>query len=278
MAAYRTPQPAADRGKPGGPGGADRIAERALRRRALLVAAALLLVLCEQPDAGAAARGKPSFRFFRSVYVLRHINPGGHWPAVNVPRAVRTHDTTSALLAHPDRTFVLESVSRDLTEAAKTGLHPEARYYAARAFALRGMHAEAADAMKAHVADAPFRNEDYLFLAGELYACAEYQSSLAVVREWQMRDTARNACSEDRLTYAWGNLQALSRHREAMEEVLSDPCASWKGQLFFAKSSLDLGDEAGAEARVAALMEASPEKRLEISLFWARLSTAERFP
>lgn len=241
-------------------------------------ACAAMLLLLAPPHADAAAREKMSLRFLRGVHVLREISPGDHWPAVTVPRQARTHDTTSALLAHRDRAFVLESISRDLADAAKTGKYPEASYYAARAFALRGKNAEAAKAMKAYLAKAPFREGDYLFLVKCLYASADYKASLAAVRQWQSRDDNADACSEDRLTYAWGCLQAQGFYREAMEEVLSDPCASWQGQLFFAKSTSALGDEDGAQQRVDALAEAFPDKRHDIQILWNRLSSAELYP
>lgn len=243
--------------------------------RAALAAVFLLLL---PPCSDAAAREKMSLRFQRGVHVLRHINPGEHWPDVSVPRQVRNHDTTSALLAHRDRAFVLEAVSRDLADAAKTGKYPEAGYYAAHAFSLQGKNTEAAAAMKAYLAKAPFREQDYLFLVKALYASADYKASLAAVRQWQTRGDDTETCSEERLTYAWANLQAQRRYREAMEEVLSDPCASWQGQLFFAKSSASLGDEDGAEARLETVLEAFPDKRQEIYQLWDRLATAAHYP
>lgn len=226
----------------------------------------------------AAAREKMSLRFLRGVHVLRDMAPGEHWPAVTVPRQVRTHDTTSALMAHPDRTVVLDSISHDLAAATKTGAWPEAGYYAAHAFSLQGKHAEAAAAMKSYLAKAPFRDEDYLFLVKSLYTSADYKAAFAATREWQVNDDNQDACSEDRLVYAWGSLQARGRYREAMEEVLSDPCASWRGQLLFARSSLGLGDADEAEARLENVLAAYPDKELPIRLLWDRLTTTQRYP
>lgn len=241
-----------------------------------------LLVLCVCIPLSAAAAATPaekmSLRYLRGVHVLAKTAPGDHWPAVAVPRQVRTHDTTSALLAHKDRTFVLESVSRDLTDAAETDRYPEAGYYAARALSLLGRHAEAADAMKIYLAKAPFRDGDYLFLVRELYAAADYKGALAAARQWQFLDTDMDACSEDRLTYLWGSLQIGGHYRDAMEAVLSDPCATWRGQLFFAKSSLDLGDAEGAQARLEAVLAAFPDKEREIHRLWDRLTTAKQYP
>lgn len=246
---------------------------RIVRFFAAACLAALLL------PTGTAAAEKMSLRYLRGVHVLRHMNPGTPWPAVAVPRQVRTHDTTSALLAHRDTTFVLESVSRDLAAAVKTGKYPEAGYYAAQALSLLGRHAEAAESMKIYLGKAPFREADYLFLVRELHAAADYGGTLAQARIWESRGHATgNLCSEERLAYIWGSLQAMRRHREAMEEVLSDPCASWRGQVFFAKSSLDLGDAEGAEARIEAAIKIFPERRPEIENLWDQLSAAERYP
>ena len=230
------------------------------------------------PDANAAVREKITLRYLRGVHVLRTMNPGDHWPVVTVPRQVRNHDTTSALLAHRDRTFVLESVARDLAAAAKTGTWPEAGYYAAHALAYLSRHAEAAEAMKDYLAKAPFRDEDYLFLVRELYASPDYRAAIESARQWQLRDNAIDACSEERLTYVWGSLHNLGLYREAMEEVLSDPCASWRGQLFFARSGMELGDVDGALARIDATLTAYPEKNQEIHLLWNRLATSDQYP
>lgn len=228
--------------------------------------------------AGAASGEKMSLRYLRGVYVLARTTPGEDWPAVTIPRQIKNHDTTNALLAHRDRTFVLESVSRDLADAAKAGKYPEAGYYAAHALSLLGRHAEAANNMKLYIAKAPFRHKNYLFLVRELYAAADYKGTLAAARQWQFLDTDINDCSEDRLTYLWGSLQAQGLHRDAMEAVLSDPCATWRGQLFFAKSSMDLGDTEGAEARLEAVLAAFPDKGEEIYRLWNRLTMAHRYP
>ena len=264
--------------KLGGDNGGAPLGEGRTMILARFAACAAMFLFLIPPPADAAVREKTSLRFLRGVYVLRQLNPGDHWLAVTVPRQVRTHDTTSALLAHRDKAFVLESVSRDLASAAKTGAYPEAHYYAARAFSLQGKYAEAAKAMKAYIAKAPFRDKDYLFLVTCLHASADYKNSLAAVRQWQLRDDNADACSEERLTYAWGSLQARGLYREAMEEVLSDPCASWRGQLFFAKSTSSLGDEAGAQERVEELAKAFPDKRHDIQVLWNRLSSAALYP
>lgn len=244
--------------------------------------ALLILCVCVPLSVVTAAAAAPAekmpLRYLRGVYVLAQTTPGDHWPVVTVPRQVRTHDTTSALLAHKDRTFVLESVARDLTDAAETGRYPEAGYYAARALSLLGRHTEAADAMKIYLAKAPFRDSDYLFLVRELYAAADYKGTLAAARQWQFLDTDMDACSEDRLTYLWGSLQAQGHYRDAMEAVLSDPCATWRGQLFFAKSSLELRDVEGAQARLEAVLAAFPDKEREIHRLWDRLTTTRLYP
>ncbi|SBW00271.1 exported hypothetical protein [uncultured delta proteobacterium] len=246
-------------------------------RTARFFAAVCLVALLLPP--GAAAAEKISLRYLRGVHVLQQMTPGASWPAVSVPRQVRTHDTTSALLAHRDTAFVLESVSRDLTAAMKTGKYPESGYYAAQALSLLGRHAEAAEAMKTYLAKAPFREADYLFLVRELYAAADYSGTLAQAQAWEARSHATdNLCSEERLAYTWGSLQAMRRYREAMEEVLSDPCASWRGQVFFAKSSLDLGDAEGAQARIEAAIKIFPDKRPEIENLWDRLAASALYP
>ena len=247
------------------------------RALCLFAAAGLVLLFCA-PSAQ-AVREKMSLRYLRSVYILRHLAPGNYWPEVSVPRQVRTHDTTSALLAHGDTAFVLESVSRDLTAALKTEKYPEAGYYAAQALSLQGRHAEAADAMIAYAAKAPFHERNYLFIVRALYAAKEYPRAIAQARDWELRGQgAENLCSEDRLTYIWGSLQAQTRYRDAMEEVLSDPCASWRGQVYFAKSSLDLGDAENAQARIDAVMAAFPDKFHEIERLWDLLSSGGRYP
>lgn len=249
---------------------------RAVRIARLFAAACLAAFLF---PSGAWAAEKMPLRYLRGVHVLQRMNPGTPWPAVSVPRQIRNHDTTSALLAHRDTTFVLESVSRDLAAAAKTGKYPEAGYYAAQALSLLGRHAEAAEAMKLYLDKAPFREADYLFLVRELYAAADYSGTISQARIWEARSHADdNLCSEERLSYIWGSLQAMRRHREAMEQVLSDPCSSWRGQVLFAKSSLDLGDAENAEARIEAVIKVFPEKRLAIEHFWDRLSAAEQYP
>ncbi len=241
----------------------------------VLAVAGLSLAFAAPAD---AAVEKMSLRYLRGVHVLRTMLPEAGWPPVSVPRQVRNHDTTSALLAHRDRTFVLESVAGDLAAATATGRYPESGYYAARAFSLLGRHNEAADAMKNYIAKAKFRDEDYLFLVRELYAAADYKATLAAARQWQMADDHLDACSEDRLTYIWGSLQAMGRYRDAMEVVLSDPCASWRGQLYFARSGLALGDEESALARLDAVLAMFPEKNQEIHLLWDKLTASERYP
>ncbi|MCC8194419.1 MAG: hypothetical protein LIP28_07225, partial [Deltaproteobacteria bacterium] len=241
---------------------------RTVARAARIFAIACAVLLLVAPQAPAASE-KMSLRYLRGVYVLRNLNPDGDRPGVTVPRQVRTHDTTSALLAHPDKTFVLESVARDLTAAMKTGKFPESGYYAAQALAMLGKHAEAAAAMQSYLAAASFREDEYLFLVRELHAAAAYAEVITAAREWQARAAdSGHLCSEERLAYAWGSFQARGMYREAMEEVLSDPCASWRGQVFFAKSSLDLGDAEGAYARVRSIAERFPDKRSEIETLW----------
>ena len=226
-----------------------------------------------------AARETLSLRYFRAVHVLRFLAPGSHWPLVTIPHQAKNHDSTNALLAHPDKTFVLETISRDLEAAAKTGKFPESGYYAAQTLATLGRHADAASAMKTYLAKAPFREENYLFLVRELHTARAHKTVIAAVRQWQILDNAAGKfCSGERLAYTWGNFQALKMHREAMEEVISDPCASWQGQIFFAKSSLDLGDTDSAYSRIASVMEAHPDKSLEIEALWDRLSMYALYP
>ena len=238
----------------------------------------LALSLCFPQNGGAATREKTSIAFLRGAYVLRHLYPGEHWPPVNVPRKVRVDDTTNALIMHRDRNFVLGAVARDLTAAAKSGKHPEAGYYAAHAHAMLGEHAEAANAMARYLAKAAFRDEDYLFLVRERYESGDYKGVREAAATWQSLDGRDDSCSEDRLSYVWGSFFAEGLHREAMEAVLSDPCASWKGQLLFARSCLALGDEKGADERIKALVEATPGKERDILVLWNRLATAARYP
>ncbi|MDL2210735.1 hypothetical protein LJC26_08030 [Desulfovibrio sp. OttesenSCG-928-O18] len=226
----------------------------------------------------ALAREPLATRYLRAVHVLRQMNPGDHWPELGVPRRVKNNDATNALVMHPDKSFVLGAIVRDLSAATASGKYPEAGYYAAHALAMRDNHAEAAAAMRTYLAKAPFRDADYLFLVRELYAARDYAGVRAAALQWQSLDGSDDTCSEDRLTYVWGTFHATGRHRDAMEAVLSDPCASWRGQLLFARSCLALGDEQGAEARLATVLQAFPDKNREIHLFWNRLATAARYP
>lgn len=243
---------------------------------AVLLFAPLLVPFLEPGDA--MAREPLAVRYLRAVHVLRQMSPGDNWPERAVPRHIRNNDATNALAMHPDKRFVLGVIVRDLSAAAASGKYPEAGYYAAQALAMQGNPAEAAAAMKTYIAKAPFRETDYLFLVKELYAARDYAGVRAAARQWQALDAADDSCSEDRLTYVWGSFHAAGRHRDAMEAVLSDPCASWRGQLLFARSSLALGDEQGAETRLASVLRAFPDKKREICLFWNRLAAAERFP
>lgn len=240
--------------------------------------ALLALLLLTPPPAASASREKLATRYLRAVHVLRHLYPGDHWPPVTVPRRIRTDDTTNALVKHGDASFVLGTVVPDLAAAAAGGKFPEAHYYAAHAFARLGDHGRAANAMKNHLAKTPFKDENYRFLVKELYAAGEYTAVRDAARAWQLLDAADDTCSEDRLMYVWGSLHASGQHREAMEAVLSDPCASWMGQLFFARSSLALDDEEGAEERLAAVLAAYPDKERDIHILWNKLASADKFP
>jgi len=226
-----------------------------------------------------AAQEALSLRYFRSVHVVRQLAPGNHWPTVTVPAKVKTHDTTNALLAHPDKSFVLESLARDLEAVVKTKNFPESGYYAAQTLAMLGKHAAAADAMKTYLPHAPFRDDHYLFLARELHTAGAYNTVITTVQQWQtLGNAAGKLCSEERLAYAWGSFQALGMHREAMEEILFDSCDSWQGQVFFAKSSLDLGDVNGAYARIASAMQAHPDRSQDIEALWDRLAMYAIYP
>lgn len=252
---------------------------RIFRARILLLCPLLpALLLLAAPTAESASRETLSTRYLRAVHVMQHLYPGEMWPPVSVPRRIRTDDTTNALVKHLDTSFVLGAVVRDLTAAASSGKLPEAGYYAAHALSRLGDHASAADAMKGYIAKAPFRDDDYLFLVKELYAAADYAGVRETSRVWQSLDVSDDACSEDRLMYVWGSFHASGQHREAMEAVLSDPCASWMGQLFFARSSLALDDEEGAEERLAAVLAAYPDKAREIHILWNKLASADKFP
>lgn len=254
-----------------------RILTRMRHARACLLALFCALALLATPPE-ARARDPLSVRYLRAAHLLRTLHPGDHWPPLAVPRRIKTADATSALAVHPDKNFVLATIARDLTAAEASGKYPEAGYYAAHALALREEHAGAAASMRAYLATAPFRERDYLFLVRELYAAQEYAGVREAARRWQTVAGGDNACSEDRLAYVWGSFHAVARHREAMEAVLFDPCASWRGQVLFARSSLALGDEEGAEARIASAVESFPENSRDIYLLWNRLTAAERFP
>jgi len=226
-----------------------------------------------------AAPDPLAFRYLRSVHVLRQMLPGTHWPAVNISSQIRNHDTTNALLSHPDKTFVLESVSRDLEAVVKTEKFPESGYFAAQTLALLGRHAPAASAMKAYIAKAPFREEHYLFLVRELHMAAAYEAVITAARQWQIRGNAAGKfCSEERLAYTWGSFQVRGMYREAMEEILSDPCDTWQGQVYFAKSSLSLGDEDSAYTRILSTIQAHPDNVRAIESLWDTLTMAERYP
>lgn len=251
-----------------------RRASRLFRLCFLLLAAFLLAT----PPAESATREALSTRYLRAVHVMRHLYPGEHWPAVSVPHKIRMDDTTNALVKHQDTSFVLSTVARDLALASSRGKFPEAGYYAAYAFSRLGDHVSAAKVLKSYIAKAPFKDADYLFLVKEIYAAKDYSGVRDAARAWQRLDTAEDACSEDRLMYVWGSFHATGRHREAMESVLADPCASWMGQLFFARSSLALDDEKGAEDRLSAVLAAYPDKERDIHLLWNRLASTETFP
>lgn len=239
-----------------------------------LLAASLLAA----PPAESALRDTLSTRYLRAVHVMRHLYPVENWPAVSVPRNIRTDDMTNALIKHQDTSFVLSTVARDLAKASSSGKFPEAGYYAAYAFSRLGDHAAAATVLKSYIAKAPFKGEYYLFLVKELYAAKDYTGVRNAARVWQRLDVTEDSCSEDRLMYVWGSFYAVGRHRDAMESVLSDPCASWMGQLFFARSSLALDDEQGAEERLSAVLAAYPDKERDIHILWNRLTSAETFP
>lgn len=252
---------------------------RAFRVRALLLCPlSLILLLLAVTCADSATQEKLSTRYLRAVHVMRHLYPGDNWPPVSVPRRIRTDDTTNALVKHRDTSFVLGSIVRDLTAAAASGKFPDSGYYAAYALSRLGNHGAAASAMKGYLAKAPFKDETYLFLVKELYAAADYTGVRETARAWQALDASDDSCSEDRLMYVWGSLHATGQHREAMESVLSDPCASWMGQLFFARSSLALEDEEGAEERLAAVLAAYPDKERDIHILWNKLASADKFP
>ncbi|CAK7048885.1 MAG: hypothetical protein DELT_00950 [Desulfovibrio sp.] len=240
-----------------------------------------LAALCSG-ESQAAAKEKLATRYLRAVHVMRHLYPGEEWPAVPVPRRIQTDDTTNALVKHRDTSFVLGTIVRDLTAVASGatsgGKFPEAGYYAAKALSRLGDHAQAAKTMKGYLAKAPFRDEDYCFLTRELYTAGDYAGVREAARTWQSLDASDDSCSEDRLMYVWGSFHAAGQNREAMEAVLSDPCASWKGQLFFARSSLAMGDEEGAEKRLEAVLQAFPDKKREIHMLWNTLASADRFP
>jgi hypothetical protein len=187
--------------------------------RAFLLCLAALAVSF---PAAAASQEPLSTRYLRAVHVMRNLYPGEAWPAVSVPRRIRTNDTTNTLVKHRDSSFVLSAVSRDLTAAASGGKFPEAGYYAAHALSRLGDHTTAAKAMKSYVAKVPFKDEDYFFLVKELYAAENYTGVRETARSWQLLDTSDDSCSEDRLMYVWGSLHATGQHREAMEAVLSD--------------------------------------------------------
>ena len=243
-----------------------------------IISIACLALLTCAPESMAAGESM-ALRHFRGVHVLRQVLPHISRPEVTVPHHVKSHDTTNALLSHPDKTFVLESISRDLDAASRTGKFPESGYYAAHSFAILGKHAEAAAAMKRYLSKAPFMEEHYLFLTRELHAAGKYEDVLAAVRWWQSHAMqSGDICSRDRLAYAWGSFQARGMYRDAMEEVLFDPCPSWHGQVFFAKSSLDLGDEEEATARIAETMAAHPDKVAEIEALWNRLAMFPIYP
>ncbi|MDR3074176.1 MAG: hypothetical protein LBV01_05580 [Deltaproteobacteria bacterium] len=247
--------------------------------RARLFALALAVALGPFiPATVQAARDRTQSCFFRGVYLLRQISPGEHWPKTVLPRGIGSDDATNALLMHPDRSFVLAAVLRDLETAAGSGKYPQAGYYAAHAAALLGRHQEAAASMQAYLGKAPFRELDHLFLVRELYAATDYPGVLEAARQWQLSDTAGDGCSEDRLVYVWGSLHAEGRHREAMDAVLSAPCASWRGRLLFARSRLALGDAQWAEAYLKSTLAAFPDKNREIQRLWNHLATADKYP
>lgn len=248
-----------------------------LRAVACFLAAAAVMFPAALP-VHAAARETLSLRFLRAVHVMRTLYPGDHWPAVSVPRRVSTDDTTNALIKHNDPSLVLDVVAGNLVAAEACGKYPQAGYYAAQALSRLGEHAAAAGAMKRFLAKAPFRERDYVFLVKELYAAEDYPGVREAAGVWQTLAASADTCSETRLMYVWGSYYATGRHREAMEAVLSDPCASWMGQIFFARSSLALHNEEGAEKRLAAVLEAYPEKEREIRMLWNRLVATNKYP
>lgn len=249
---------------------------RALIRAGLLFAFSFLIPFFYSPMAGAGET--PAVRYLRGVHVLRTILPGDHWPPVSVPRSVRAADSTNALLMHRDRNFVLTTVAADLDAATDTGKFPPAGYYAAHAHALLGEHADAARTMRRYMGNASFRESNYLFLMRELHAASDYRGAREAAALWQALEPPGGACSEERLTYVWGGFFSQGLHRNAMEAVLSDPCASWRGQVYFARSCLALGDAEGAEERVKNLMLAYPDRERDIRLLWNRLGAAGKYP
>lgn len=245
---------------------------RRFTQTALVCLSVLVAGFFHVPDVLAAE--STAQRFQRAAFVLQRIAPRQPWEAVNLPPNMERDDKASAFIHHSDRVFVLTAMAREMDSLGNDTAYPAA-HYAALAYALLGRHADAARCMARHMATAPFRPDDALFLMRACYDNADYTALRDTAALWRKNAPA---CDTDRLALVWGSWINQRNYREALYAALSSPCKGWYPETLGARARLLMGETGKAREEFASLLLRYPEHADEARALWADLAARLRYP
>ncbi len=208
--------------------------------------------------------------FYQAAYVLTRLVPNEGWERLAIPPEISRDDEVSVLLHHQDKLFVFLHLARELDSLDRRGM-PLAAHFAAHAYRLAGRNREAAEAMRRHIGQAPFKAADRLFLMQRLYEGKRYAAMREEARAWEALD---GACREERTDYVWGSYVAQGLYQEARNSALFSTCPGWPPLLLAARARFLLGEEKEALAEVAAVSRRFPADAGRIDDFWRSLEAS----
>lgn len=210
---------------------------------------------------------KEEIAFYSAVCAVQAHVPDAAKEKMDIPAKIRRADETETLCSHPDTFFVLQHAAETLSSLR--GFNPKARLFEAYARLNTGDIGNAKEVLSDYLADAPYNRAHYSILSQLLSKTQDFLSLYIIALEWEEKDAS---CDEERLKYLWESLFHLGRYSKASEEMEKrKACAPWMAAILAARSDMETGGVLAAEAAVAQVLDAYPNKKNEIAVLWSKL-------
>ena len=249
-------------------------------RAGLLCLVCMLTFLLTGVPGGSSPGGEPdSFeheRFYRAAFILKFLDENSRKDPLVIPSRIAHADATESLLHHPDRIFVLRTLSSELASVRRAV--PKAPLYEAFARLALGEKQKGAELLILYVGGTGFDAAQYRLLCRTLSEMKDYPTLHIICREWAeraKREAAETGGDAERAKFGWEAMHGLGRYAEARFFVLQEKASlGWRASVFAAQSALAQGDETEARQIIAEAIAAYRQSEAEILRQWETVSSS----